>query len=132
MKYWLRRGKKSSKKKSKGWRQACGERRRKLEGKKGERNIDGNASSTQKVLGELKRSQIWSCLQASALPENKKRKQELLLFFNVDISHFCTQIVLTLLPDHASLAWPFGVPRLGSPDLCICLFSAVQPEEMPV
>lgn len=100
----------------------CGERRRKLEGKKGERNIDGKASSTQKVLHELKRSQLWLCLQASALPENMKRKQKLLPFFNVGISHFCTQTILTLLPDDASLSWPLGVQRLGSPDLCICLF----------
>lgn len=100
----------------------CGERRRKLEGKNRERNTQGKASSTQKVLHELKRSQLWLCLQASALPENKKRKQKLLSFLNVDISHFCTQIILTLLPDDASLVWPLGVQRLGSPDLYICLF----------
>lgn len=101
----------------------CGERKRKQEGKKGERSIDGKANSTlQKVLCQLKRSQLRLCLRASGLLEDKKRKQTLFPFFNVDISHFCTQIILTLLPDDAALVWPFGVQRLGSPDLCICLF----------
>lgn len=91
-----------------------GERRRKQEGEKGERNIDGKANSTQKVFHKLKWSQLLLCLQASALPENKERKQKLFPCFNVDISNFCTQPVLTLLPDDASPVWPFRVQGLAA------------------
>lgn len=65
--------------------------------------------------------------KASALPGDKKRKQKLFPFFNVGISHLCTEIILTVLPDNASLVWPFGVQGLGSADLCICLFLVHKP-----
>lgn len=50
------------------------------------------------------------------------KKTEVVSTFYLDDSPFWSQFIVNRLPADASLVWSFGVQRLGSPDLCICLF----------